>query len=132
MPAASPRLLVIDDEPAIRSALRRFFTRRGWSVDEADDGDSALARLLADADGDALPYDAVISDMRMQRLSGEELHDTLQRERPGLLARVIFSTGDVSAPDAARFVERTRCTVLEKPFELAHLAALAERLARGD
>lgn len=125
-PATARRVLLVDDEDAIRSALRRFFARRGWHVDEAADGSRALAQLLAG--DDPVPYDAVISDIRMPRLSGEELHDALARERPTLLPRCVFSTGDVSAPEIASFVQRTHCQVLEKPFELARLAALVESL----
>ena len=132
-PADVPRrLLVVDDEPVIRSALTRFFTRRGWQVDEAPDGEVARECLLGGSD--PVPYDAVISDMRMPRLSGERLHDVLQRERPQLLDRCIFSTGDVGSPDAAKFIERTRCRVIAKPFELHELAdivaALPSRLDR--
>ena len=106
--------------------MRRFFTRRGWEVDEASDGARALERLLGG--DDPVPYDAVISDIRMPHLTGEELHDALARERPQLLPRCVFSTGDVTAPDTARFLQRTRCKVLEKPFELARLADLVESL----
>ena len=120
------RVLLVDDEEAIRLALRRFFTRRGWIVDEAGDGARALEQLLGG--DDPVPYDAVISDIRMPRLTGEQLHDALQRERPQLLPRCVFSTGDVSAPEAARFLQRTQCQVLEKPFELARLAALVDAL----
>jgi DNA-binding NtrC family response regulator len=124
--AAPRRLLLVDDEDAIRSALRRLFARRGWIVHEAADGERALECLLGGED--PVPYDAVISDMRMPRLTGEQVHDALQAARPQLLARCIFSTGDVSAPEAASFLERTRCRVLEKPFELAQLVALVEAL----
>ena len=106
--------------------MRRFFTRRGWEVDEAADGARALEQLLGG--DDPVPYDAVISDIRMPRLTGEELHDALARERPQLLPRCVFSTGDVTAPDTARFLQRTHCKVLEKPFELARLADLVESL----
>ena len=118
------RVLLVDDEAAIRNALHRFFARRGWHVDEAADGERALACLLAG--DDPVPYDAVISDFRMPRLTGEQLHDALARERPALLERCVFSTGDVTAPDAARFRARTCCRVLEKPFELGQLAAMVE------
>jgi DNA-binding NtrC family response regulator len=124
--ADARRVLLVDDEDAIRSALRRYFARRGWIVDEAADGARALERLL-DGD-DPVPYDAVISDMRMPHLNGEQLHDALERDRPQLLARCVFSTGDLSSPEAARFVQRTNCRVLEKPFELAKLADLVESL----
>ena len=37
-PATPPRVLVIDDEPTIRTALSRYFKRRNWAFDEAEDG----------------------------------------------------------------------------------------------
>ena len=119
---APRRILVVDDEPVIRTALSRFFRRRGWHVDEAADGEVARECLLGGSD--PVPYDAVISDMRMPRLSGARLHDELQRERPQLLERCSFSTGDGGSPDAAAFIERTRCPVIAKPFELAALEVL--------
>ena len=124
--APARRVLIVDDEEAIRHALTRFFQRRGWVVDEAADGARALECLLRGDDPE--PYDAVISDMRMPRLTGEQLHDALARERPQLVRRCVFSTGDVTAPEMTRFVQRTQCRVLEKPFELARLAALVEAL----
>ena len=126
-PADVPRrILVVDDEPVIRAALTRFFTRRGWQVDEAADGEAARECLLGGSD--PVPYDAVISDMRMPRLSGARLHDELQRARPELLERCIFSTGDVGSPDASAFIERTHCRVIAKPFELAELADIVGAL----
>src|SRR5262245_54355291 len=41
-----PRVLVVDDESTIRIALRRFFTRLGWEVEEAGDGGRALEMIL--------------------------------------------------------------------------------------
>ena len=124
------RLLVVDDEPVIRTALVRFFTRRGWQVEEAADGEVARDHLLAGAH--PVPYDAVISDLRMPRLSGPRLHDILQVERPGLLGRCIFSTGDAGAPDALEFARRTQCRVIAKPFELDSLLELVSSLPPRD
>lgn len=118
-PTATSTALVIDDEPSIRAALRRFFNRRGWNVDEAADGHSALRALLA-RDGQS-PYAVVISDLKMPGFSGIELHDRIAETRPELLDAVIFSTGDVASTEAAEFVRRTRCPVLQKPFELQAL-----------
>lgn len=123
-------MLLVDDEPSIRAALRRFFSRRGWAVDEAPDGETALQMLVAGPGEDA-GYAAVISDMRMPKLSGLALHDRLLAERPDLLRRFIFSTGDVASREAAAFVERAHCPVLQKPFELTVLAEVVERVARS-
>jgi len=121
---SSPRVLIIDDEPSIRAALRRFFMRRGWQVDEAPDGAEGLAVLLA-AKAD---FAVVISDLKMPGCSGVELHDHIAAVAPELLERIIFSTGDVASKDAAEFVQRTRCTVLQKPFELRALEGIVSRM----
>jgi len=122
--ARGPRVLIIDDEPSIRAALKRFFSRRGWQVDEAADGADGLSALL---DGKS-SFAVVISDLKMPGCSGMELHDHVAAVAPELLDRVIFSTGDVASRDAAEFVRRTRCTVLQKPFELRALEALVNRM----
>jgi DNA-binding NtrC family response regulator len=119
-------VLIIDDEPSIRAALRRFFTRRGWQVDEAADGSEGLSALLAkDVD-----YSVIISDLKMPGCSGIELHDHIAGVAPELLDRVIFSTGDVASREAAEFVRRTRCRVLQKPFELRALEAIVAHMRR--
>ena len=120
----TPRVLVIDDESTIRAALRRYFKRREWSFDEAEDGARGLAKLLAPG----ADYTAIISDLRMPGMSGMALHDELARERPDLLDRLVFSTGDVTSKDTAEFVQRTRCVILEKPFELSKLGETLERI----
>lgn len=123
MSATQPRVLVIDDEPTIRAALGRFFKRRDWIFDEAEDGARGLEKLLAPG----AHYDAIISDLRMPGMSGMELHDRIADHRPELLSRLLFSTGDVASKEAAEFVQRTRCVVLEKPFELSKLGETLER-----
>ena len=117
---SNARVLIIDDEPSIRAALRRFFQRRGWTVDEASDGTEGLATLLEGK----TEFTVVISDLRMPGCSGVELHDHVAAVAPELLDRIIFSTGDVASKDAAEFMQRTKCTVLQKPFELRALEGL--------
>lgn len=119
--------LVIDDEPTIRAALRRFFTRRGWAVEEAADGAAGLA-LLQDH---GHRIGVVISDLRMPGFSGIELHDELAVAHPALLRRFVFSTGDVASAEAASFVQRTACPVLQKPFELQMLDAIIAGVSQG-
>jgi CheY-like chemotaxis protein len=123
-----PHILVIDDESAIRQALRRFFERRGWVVEEASDGGKGLERLLDRDDG---WFDAMVCDLKMPGVSGMQVYATLASERPELLKRLIFATGDVASPDAAAFLQETRCPVLEKPYELSVLAATVERVRGG-
>jgi DNA-binding NtrC family response regulator len=122
------RALIVDDEPTIRTSLARYLRRRGWHADEAEDGRAALAKLeRAEPDG----YQVVISDLRMPHISGDQLHDWMAQHRPDLFARLILTTGDLSAPALREFLTRTPRPVIEKPFELAVLAQLIETVAQG-
>ncbi|HYW49256.1 MAG TPA: response regulator [Gemmatimonadaceae bacterium] len=121
-------VLVVDDESTLRSALRRFFTRRGWSVCEAEDGEHARA-LLLDGSVHGGGFDAVLTDVRMPRLNGMELHAMVAAIDAGIARRFIFSSGDTGDEEAVEYLERTQCPVIAKPFELGSLLALVERVA---
>ncbi len=121
-----PTLLVIDDEAPIRRALRRYFERRGWVVDEAEDGRDALA-LLGNPDA-ASRFDVVLCDLKMPGVSGPELYEKLRKAAPEVLPRIIFVTGDVTGDGAASFLGQVTGPVLEKPFELATVGQVAEEL----
>jgi CheY-like chemotaxis protein len=118
-----PRALVVDDEPTIRSAVARYLRKRGWSADEAEDGDAALVKLQGVSHGG---YQIVISDLRMPNYSGDQLHDWLAVHRPDLFVRLILTTGDLSSPILREFIARTTRPVIEKPFELIELAQLVD------
>jgi CheY-like chemotaxis protein len=133
---AARRVLVIDDEPTIRVALRRFFSRMGWEVSEAADGNAALSLLLAGPDkagSSDVPFHMVLSDIRMPGLNGIQLYERLKAARPDIVERLVFSTGDVEGSETADFVRTVGCPVVQKPFMLAELKEIAERLtARAD
>ena len=122
-----PHVLIIDDEMPIRNALRRFFEKRGWVVEEAGDGEKGLHALM---DRDSCWFDVMVCDLRMPGMSGMELYAALAVRRPELLARLIFATGDVVSGEAAAFLQETHCPVLEKPYELSLLAETVEMVRR--
>lgn len=124
------RVLLIDDELTIRLALRRFFTRMGWRVDEATNGESGYAMIVLDQQQRSTPpYAVIISDLRMPGLNGIELHARIVEQLPHILPRLIFSTGDIVSQEAAEFVQSTSCVVIQKPFELAALRETVQRIA---
>jgi two-component system, cell cycle response regulator CpdR len=127
--ATPPRVLVVDDESTIRTALRRFFTRMGWEVEEAGDGDVALEMILEDrSQRKTPPYSLVVSDLRMPGLSGIELHDRIEKDCPEVLPRLVFSTGDLVSDEAADFARGTTCEIIQKPFEFSRLRATIDRI----
>jgi PAS domain S-box-containing protein len=122
-----PHLLLIDDEAAIRLALERFLSRRGWTVETCPSATEGSTRLLAE--GATQRFDAVICDLKMQGMSGIELYRLLEQEQPQLIDRLVLVTGDVASQDVARFLETVRCPVLEKPFALTGLAEVLARIS---
>lgn len=124
-----PRALIVEDEPAVRTALKRWFEKQGYLALEAADGEQARA-LLAAPDSDA--PDVIICDMHLPGISGEILLALLSVERPELAARVILTTGDSVDHAAPGSVLATHAFVLQKPFELSELKSMVERVLRTD
>jgi PAS domain S-box-containing protein len=126
MPPRSASILIIDDEESIRRALRRYFERRGWVVEEATDGADGVVKLeRPDA---ASIFDVVLCDLKMPGISGQELFNRLLPDRPALAKKFIFATGDAGAPDVADFLAKVGVPVLEKPFELKALEVVAQQV----
>ena len=84
VPAPCGSVLLVDDEASVRMAMRRFLARRGWTVSEADDGETAKALLDPIA---GLGFDLVICDLQMPRLSGREFYRWVARARPHVAQR---------------------------------------------
>jgi GAF domain-containing protein len=116
--------LVVDDEPDIVDIVTTLLRQRGWQVDVAPGGRSALERLRA-----GRRYDLVVSDIRMPDGSGEEFYRTATSQRQELAGRFVFITGDTANAEAWRFLEATRAPVIEKPFTPEALLRAVERVA---
>ena len=108
-------VLVVDDETALRNALLRFLGRRGIHGEGVSDGAEALHLL------ERRGFDVIISDVRMPGMSGREFLERLRRDRPDLVPRVVFSTGDTFAPDTAAFLKESGVPTVIKPFDFAML-----------
>lgn len=118
------RVLVVDDEDALRWLISEVLTAEGLVVEDTSDPHRAL-ELVAERD-----FDLVISDLRMPGLSGEEFYARLGEIRSDLARRVIFVTGDVASDSAHRFLSQANVPTLEKPFAIQELAdRVAEFLA---
>jgi len=105
------RMLIVDDEASVRVALQRYFASRGHEVETTASGKDAIARLR---DG---TFDAVIVDMRMPDLSGEQLYEELRLKDPGHAGRVIFTTGQLVDEQVRSFLASTGRPYIPKPFE---------------
>jgi len=109
----SLHILVVDDEASVRVALQRYLAARGHDVETTASGQDALALLRAGE------YDAVIVDMRMPDLSGEQLFEELRAADREHAERVIFTTGDLVSEQMRRFLDGSGRPCVPKPFEFS-------------
>ena len=123
--AATGRLavLVVDDEPSLREALLRFLQRRNIHGEGVADGWEAI-RLLEQRD-----FDVIISDVRMPGMSGREFLERLRRDRPELLGRLVFSTGDAFTSETATLLKESGVPTVAKPFDFAVLERVVREVA---
>ncbi len=126
---AMPLALLIDDEPGIRFALRRWFERQGYTVVEAATGPEALEQVAAITDDDEVAV--ILCDLHLPGMNGDAILAHLLATRPALAARTILTTGDSISDAAAASVLHTHPYVLPKPFELAGLRAIVERVRQA-
>ena len=109
-----PTILLVDDEPAIRSVMVRGLEAQGYNVLEAENGE----RALAVADAYKAPIHLVISDVEMPGMDGPELFRNLRTWYPRL--RFLFISGRLQEADADISIDG-RTAFLPKPFSLESL-----------
>ena len=107
-----PTILVVDDEPDIRNALRRLLVARGFEVVEA--GSAAEGATRAAAGG----IDAILCDIMMPGGSGLEFYDALVGPQPELAQRLVFLTAAAKEPEVLAQVEARDVPLLSKLYEL--------------
>lgn len=119
MDERSIRVLIVDDDSAVREVVARALRRAGFtSVDEAPDGAVALERFRAH------PYNLVITDWEMPRLNGLGLLQALRTPSGALPVPVLVISG--SGTDAARAAGAT--ATLAKPITPGPLVEAVRKL----
>ncbi len=126
------RVLVVDDEPSVRDAVRRILEYRGYLVTTASGGAEALEALAA-----GHQFDVVLSDVMMPDMNGRQLADALVARWPAL--PVIFMSGfeDLGAATEASnvlakpfsadaLVKHVRRSLVERPTSQHHMRAVTE------
>ncbi|WP_458096341.1 ATP-binding protein [Roseomonas sp. WA12] len=111
------RILLVDDDPQVRSASAEMLRELGHAVEDAPGGPEALSILAA------TPFDLLLTDYAMPVMNGAELAAAARALRPGLA--VLLATGYASG-DALE-AERAAGAVVEKPFRITELAAVIQR-----
>ncbi len=117
-----PRVLVLDDEPLVASAIERALLAE-WDVQTLTRA-ATLAERLARGER----YQVVLCDLSLPEEDGVAVHRMLSRLDPGLARRTAFLTGGVVPAAARAYCDAEGIERLEKPFEVLKLRALVGRL----
>jgi two-component system OmpR family response regulator len=114
--SASARVLVVDDEPAIRALIAKIVERAGYVVDSARDGAEAIEKL------EASQYDVLVIDLMMPNVDGYDVVEHLRKRGAPRPAIIVITAGDSAA---IRQLDGSIVhSVVRKPFEIDVLADL--------
>jgi CheY-like chemotaxis protein len=119
-------ILVAEDEALIGLAVEAELQERGHAVTVVGDGEAAL-----EAEAQLGPFDALVTDMQMPRLRGDELVQRLRSRRPKLPV-VVMSANHVPEVAAGLRALGGPITILTKPAPFGRVADEVERLQRGE
>jgi DNA-binding NtrC family response regulator len=129
MPEQTRHLLLVEDESALREAVAEQLTDRGYHVEQADSGETAIAQLADFA------FDIIITDLRLPGIDGSAVVEAAVERYPDIIAIVITGYGTVK--DAVDAIKRGARDFVSKPFqidELLHVldSALEQRRLRSE
>jgi DNA-binding response OmpR family regulator len=130
------RVLIIDDDDAVRGALERVLARRGYAVRTAPGGEEGLAELRDE------PVDVVVTDIIMPKMNGVDTIKAIVKEFPQVKIIAISGGGNFGIteyrPEAittTAYLTAARQAgaqaVLTKPFETSELVAAIEAVSGG-
>ena len=117
-----PRVLVLDDEPAIRAILQKALDVAGMDPVVVADGQEAIERVRRER------FDLVMCDHRMAGMYGTEVHDAIAEIRPELARRFVFMSGDVLNPELRAFAVDRHVGLLAKPFDIETVTRAVRQL----
>jgi EAL domain-containing protein (putative c-di-GMP-specific phosphodiesterase class I)/CheY-like chemotaxis protein len=114
---STPRVLIADDDPSVRSTFRQALSRAGYDVVEAEDGKAVLEHL-----GELQP-DLLLLDVQMPGMSGLEVIDAVRADPTTATVPIVLVTGLDEGDDRVRGLEAGATDYVTKPVYLAELVA---------
>jgi putative two-component system response regulator len=121
--AAKVRVLVVDDEEFLRSIVRERLEIAGYSVEEASNGNEALAMLARSG-----PYDVLLTDIRMPIMDGITLLGEWGKRSPGTAGIVMSANAELDT--AVQALKIGACDYITKPFNFDVLLITIENALR--
>jgi signal transduction histidine kinase len=117
-PLKRSRLLIVDDDAMVLSALRRRLRRRYDTVTVLG-GAEALARLSEDPG-----FDSIVCDLMMPEVDGKSFYNAIKKDHPELADRIVFMSGGAFTPRLRKFAAAVPNPVLQKPVSREDLESM--------
>jgi DNA-binding NtrC family response regulator len=115
-------ILLIEDEPAVMSYVLAVLERNGYEVVCSQSGVDGLKQL------ESGEFMGVVSDMRTPGgVDGADVYAWISANRPALVSRLVFITGDVASDETAATLFRTGIPCVEKPFRVQQFLSVVEK-----
>ena len=116
--AAIARILIVDDDPQIRTFLSLTFAETGYTVMTAGSGDDAIDQCIGE------PFDLVLSDVVMPKMDGHQLAEWIATNCPDTQT-VLMSGWD---PGCHHGPHSLRCRLIAKPFDARQILSLVDEI----
>ncbi len=117
------KVLLVDDEVEFTAGLSKILRRRGFEVEPASDGLTAVSRIANES------FNVVILDVKMPGMDGIQVLSEIKRL--GIDSRVILLTGHLSISEEEKGLKEGAFAYLFKPFPVLKLVNLVEEAADG-
>jgi len=118
------KILIVDDEAAIRSALKEVLEYEGFSISEAPDGETALKMVLKES------FDLIFCDIKMPKLDGLDFLSELKKEE--INVPVVMITGHGTIDTAVEAIKRGAYDFIQKPLDLNRVLVSARNANKHD
>jgi two-component system NtrC family sensor kinase len=124
-PLLGRRVLVAEDEPLVLDLFSRLLEHDGATVTRARDGEEAWSRILE------TDFDLIVADLRMPNLDGRALYERVVEERPSMVRRFVFATGDLVRQESLKFLEGLPNRILAKPLDVENVRRVLVQVVAG-
>lgn len=122
--SSKKKILVVEDEEVICQICRTVLEKEGFAVDIASDCRAAQKMI------NRYRYDLCLIDILIPEMSGRQLYQWLFKKHPRLSNKVVFCTGVAVEGNIKKFLEKSGCSVLLKPFSPYELISIIQEALR--
>ncbi|MDY6853404.1 MAG: sigma-54 dependent transcriptional regulator [Thermodesulfobacteriota bacterium] len=116
---ADEKILVVEDEVRMRNLLKRILTKQGFSVHTSPNGMDALNKL------DEIPFDVIITDIKMPEMNGMELLKTVKETRKDIYIIIMTAFGSIGS--AVKAMKEGAYDYITKPFKMDEISIVIKK-----